>query len=166
MSISELKQANERTVASFYEALGALDQTSGQERLAELLAPDFTEQRLDIQQTMSREAFLRAALQEARTFPDRKLVPTSIAGDRGWAVVMVQTVDAGPGKLRDDSATRLHARATRAAPFRGWTDCRPRRARRDRLAASIAGRQCRLDMEGFGSQTIKIARRRLCLPRE
>ncbi len=89
--------ADERTAAAFYAALGGLEEPSAQERLAALLAPDFTEQRIDIQQTLGREAFLRAVAQEARTFPDRSLVPIHIGSDSGWVVATVQTVDAAPG---------------------------------------------------------------------
>src|SRR5215218_6259302 len=96
---SEQEQADERVVAAFYDVLGSLTQPGAEERLAKSLSPDFIEQRLDIQQTLEREAFVRAVIQEARTFPERRLVPTRVGSDRGWVVVMVQTVDAAPGRF-------------------------------------------------------------------
>ena len=92
-------EADERTVATFYQTLGELKHGWAQDRLANLLAPDFTAQRPDIQQTANREAFLLAAIQESRTFPNRRLVPAGISGNRGWLLMMVQTVDTSPGVL-------------------------------------------------------------------
>lgn len=92
-------EAQKRTAVAFYEALGAFDQSANQEQLAELLASEFIDQRLDIQQTLGRTDFMRAAAQEARTFPQRQLVPVSMSSDGGWVVVLVKTVDAAPGRF-------------------------------------------------------------------
>jgi hypothetical protein len=92
-------EAQKRTAANFYGALSTLDQDSPKELLGNLLAPEFTDQRLDVQQTLGRADFLRVAVQEARTFPHRQLVPVSMSSDRGWVVVLVKTVDSVPGQF-------------------------------------------------------------------
>jgi hypothetical protein len=150
--------ADERTAAAFYQALEGLEEPAAQERLAALLAPDFTDQRIDIQQTLGREAFLQAVAQEARTFPERALVPIRIGSDSGWVVATVQTVDATPGSFGSISLppsaivrTELlhveHGRMTSRVVLKGSGS----------LLRSLA--PVKLHAERLGSLTIKISQR-------
>ncbi|MEZ4530011.1 MAG: hypothetical protein R2855_03185 [Thermomicrobiales bacterium] len=92
-------EAQQRTAERFYEALDALGQDPSDDRLGTLLAPEFTDQRLDIERTLTRADFMRAAVEEARTFPHRQFTPIRMTSDRGWVLAVVQVVDAEPGEF-------------------------------------------------------------------
>lgn len=89
----------EHAAYAFYATLGQLGNTDAENRLDAMLAPEFTEQRLDLPQTLDREQFMRAAVQEQRTFPGRRLMPVRIGVDDVWAMVVLQTVDVAPGRF-------------------------------------------------------------------
>lgn len=96
---SQRWEAQTRTASRFYEELGSLGQYPTDAPLADLLSPEFTDQRLAIQQTFDRTDFMRAAIQEARAFPQRQFVPVRMTSDRGWVLVLVNVIDVAPGQF-------------------------------------------------------------------
>ena len=87
----------ERSASAFYERLGALGDDGGTDDLAAMLAPDFSERRLELQQTLDRQTFLRTVAQEWATTPGRQLVPISLASDGEWVMAVLQPAESSPG---------------------------------------------------------------------
>ena len=61
-----------------------------------MLAPDFTERRLELQQTLDRETFLRTVAQEWETTPGRQLDPIALESDGEWVMAVLQTSESSP----------------------------------------------------------------------
>lgn len=86
----------ERSANAFYELLDALGNDGSEGDLAAMLAPDFTERRLELQQTLDREAFLHAVTQEWTTTPKRQLVPIALESDGEWVMAVLQMTESSP----------------------------------------------------------------------
>jgi hypothetical protein len=87
----------ERAATAFYARLGALGDDGGMDDLAAMLAPDFTERQLELQQTLDREAFLKTVAQEWATTPGRQIVPVTLESDGDWVMAVLQPAESGPG---------------------------------------------------------------------
>lgn len=87
----------ERSATAFYARLGTLGDDGGMDDLAAMLAPDFSERRLELQQTLDRASFLRTVEQEWATTPGRQLVPVALESDGDWVMAVLQPAESSPG---------------------------------------------------------------------
>jgi hypothetical protein len=87
----------ERSASAFYARLGTLGDDGAVDDLIAMLAPDFTERQVEVQQTLDRESFLRAVEQEWATAPGRQLAPISLTSDGEWVMAVLQPAESSPG---------------------------------------------------------------------
>ena len=149
----------ERSASAFYEQLGALGDDGRVDDLAAMLKSDFRERRLELQQTLDRQSFLRTVEQEWATAPGRQLIPISLASDGEWVMAVLQPDESSPGSfvaIALPESSRIRREMLRVVDGQI--------AERIVLEGQEIGLRSlpsvRVSFEGVGPQTLEVVRRR------